>query len=136
MSDLSEQLGIATDRRPNGAVVIRLAGSLDAAGSEALIGETAQLDAHRGDDVVVRLDEVTCVDAAGIGALFYLEAFVRARGGRFILAAPPPHVGPILAAAGLGRHVRPSDDGAATIEASRGTRRYIDRAAHQQAPRQ
>ena len=134
MSYLSEQLGIATDRQTSGRVVIRSAGSLDGPGSEALIEETAQIDPHRGDHVVVRLDQVSCVDAAGIGALYYLEAFVKARGGRFVIDAPRGQIRSILDAAGLARSLGPGD-AMAPIETDVAGQGHSDRDHQRAGPR-
>jgi anti-anti-sigma regulatory factor len=101
MSDLSELLGIASDHWPNGLVVMRLVGPLNATGSARLMDETNRLNLVGGDTLVIRLEDVTCVDPAGVGALAYAEAFARVRGGRFLLWSPRAEVRAALRAAGI-----------------------------------
>ena len=90
MSDLSEILGVATYRWPNGLVVVRLVGALDVLGAARLIDETTRIDPVAGEHLVVHMQDVTFLDSAGIGALFYTEAFVKARGGHFTISTPNP----------------------------------------------
>jgi anti-anti-sigma factor len=104
MSNLSEKLDVATSRGAD-ALVIRLVGPLDAAGAARLIDEATRADPAAGDRVVVHLQDVTFLDSAGIGALCYTEAFAKARGGDFAIAAPGPRIGAVLEAAGLGRYL-------------------------------
>src|SRR4051794_1619122 len=103
MSDLSEELGVATYRGSGGRAVIRVVGALDVAGAGRLIDETTRLDPGVGDRVVVDLRAVTFIDSAGLGALCYGEAFVKARGGGFAIAAPGPRTRAVLELAGLDR---------------------------------
>jgi anti-anti-sigma factor len=108
MSALSEKLGVVTYHGPAALVVIRLAGSLDAAG--ALRDEVTRADPAAGDRVVVHLEGVTFLDSAGIGALCYTEAFVKARGGDFAVSAPGPRICAVLELAGLGRYLRTAEE--------------------------
>jgi anti-anti-sigma factor len=110
MSALSEQLDVATYHGPDGLVVIRLAGSLDAAGAVRLMDETTRADPAAGDRVVVHLEDVTFLDSAGIHALCYTEAFVKARGGDFAVTAPGPRICALLELAGLGRYLGAAEE--------------------------
>ena len=47
--------------------MIRLAGSLDVAGRARVIEETAQIDLHAGDHVMVHWNDVTFLDSAASG---------------------------------------------------------------------
>ena len=116
MSVLSEKLGIASDRVPDGPVVVRLVGALGAAGAARLIEAITLLDPHAGDRVVLHLDDETFLDPAGVGALCYAEAFVRARGGLFAISTGSPRVHAMLELAGLGRWCE-ADDTRQTPEA-------------------
>jgi anti-anti-sigma factor len=130
MSELSEKLAIASHRLPDGRVTVRMAGVLDAAGAARLIDATTRIDPRAGDRVVVHLDAASSLDAAGIGALCYAEAFVRARGGRFAISAPSRRVHATLEIAGLGRCCTAADDTGETPEADR---RNQNHRAHQPA---
>ena len=112
MSDLSEKLGVATYRGADALVVIRLVGSLDAAGAARLMDEATRADPGAGDRVVVHLEDVTFLDSAGIGGLCYTEAFVKARGGDFAISAPGPRICGVLELAGLGRYLGAAEEAA------------------------
>jgi anti-anti-sigma factor len=101
MAELSEMLGIATYQWPDGRIVIRLVGELDASGAPRLIDETGRVDPHVGDRVVLHLADVTLIDAAAIGALCYVDAFVRSRQGDLMFDSPSWKVRADLEAAGL-----------------------------------
>jgi anti-anti-sigma factor len=110
MSDLSEKVGVATYRSLGGPVVVRLVGALDAAAAGRLIDEAAKIDPGVGDRVELHMQDVTFLDSAGIGALCYLEAFVKVRGGDFAISAPSPPIRAVLESAGFGPDVDPHDD--------------------------
>jgi anti-anti-sigma regulatory factor len=112
MSDLSELLGIAIHRWPNGPVVIRLAGSLDADGAARLIEAMSSLETGIGDRVALHAD-VGHVDAAGVGALFYADAYVRARGG-VLEIVPSPAVRAALEGESVGLRL-PTDPSAVRL---------------------
>jgi anti-anti-sigma factor len=109
MSDLSDTLAVTTDRWSDCGVVVRLAGALDGAGGRRLIDEATHIDPGAGDRVVVQLHDVTFLDAAGICALFYTQAFVEARGGTFAISTTSPRFRAVLLRAGLGRYCSPDD---------------------------
>lgn len=99
MSELSERVGVWNCRRRERSgvssyrvrdrdVVVRLMGPLDATSKPLLMDEMAVVDPRAGDRVVLHLADVTVLDSTGVGALFYLEAFVRARHGRLMLSMP------------------------------------------------
>ena len=77
MPDLSETLGIATYRKSESRIVIRLNGPLDNANASRLMDELAEADPYVRDLVELDLEDVTSIDSTGIGALIYAEAFVR-----------------------------------------------------------
>ena len=123
MSDLSETLGIATYRWPNSRVVVRLVGALDVAGAARLIDETTRIDPVAGDHLVVHMQDVPFLDSAGVGALYYTEAFVKARGGDFAISTPNPRVRALLGSAGFGGSLH--GDASPTPESS--PRQHCDR---------
>jgi len=88
MSEQWKSLGVTSYRLLRGDVVVRLAGALDSASTPHLMDEMAAVDPRAGDRVVLHLADVTSLDSAGVGALFYLEAFVRARRGRLVISRP------------------------------------------------
>jgi anti-anti-sigma factor len=111
-----------------------MAGPLDAAGAARLIDATTRIDPRAGDRVVVHLDAASSLDAAGIGALCYAEAFVRARGGgRFAISTPSRGVHATLELAGLGRCCTAVDDTGLRPEADR--RNQTHRAPQPAVPR-
>ena len=120
MSGLSEKLAIATFRWSDRSVVVRLVGALDAAGAGRLIDEATQIDPGAGDRVVLHLHDVTFLDSAGIGALCYTEAFVKARGGEFAISTTSPHIRALLDVAGLGRYCSPDDEARGAPESNAG----------------
>jgi anti-anti-sigma regulatory factor len=79
-----KRLGVTSYRRPGGDVVVRLVGPLDAVSAPRLMDEMLAVDPHADDRAVLHLGDVT--DSAGVGALFYLEAFVRVRRARLVLS--------------------------------------------------
>ena len=101
MSELSEKLRIASYRGANACTVIRLVGPLDGLGGARLIEEAAQISAAPGDRVILNMDDVTCVDDAGIRALLEAEALVTRRGVDFAISVPDPVVRENLEHAGL-----------------------------------
>ena len=110
MSELSGTLGIATYHRPDGRFLIRLVGSLDATNAERLLDEVTQIYPTVGDRVELNVEDVTLLDFTGIGALVYSEAFVKARGGDFVMCSPSPVVRASLEQAGLERFAGCVDD--------------------------
>jgi anti-anti-sigma factor len=91
MSELWDGLRVSSYRTSSGDVVVRLAGALDSLSAPQLMDEVAAVDPRAGDRVVLHLADVTRLDSAGVGALFYLEAFVRVRRGRLVISMPGDH---------------------------------------------
>src|SRR4051794_28025263 len=104
MSDLSDILGIAVYHRPDGTVVIRLVGSLDAAGAARLVHVVASSEPTGGGDLALHVEAVESLDSAGIRALFHAEALVRVNGGRLVLVSPSRGVQLGLEEAAVERH--------------------------------
>lgn len=116
MSELSEKLGIASHRLPDGRAAVRLGGVLDAAGAGRLIEAMTLLDPRLGDRVVLHLDDVTSLDSVSIGALCYAEASARVRGGLFAVSTCSPRVHAMLELAGLGSGCNGDDHNRQTVE--------------------
>jgi len=103
MSDLSGILGGAVYQRPNERVVIRLVGSLDAAGAVRLVDAVTAIELT-GGDMAIHVDAVDLLDSAGIRALFHAEALVRVHGGRVVLVSPSRGVRLALEDEAVGTH--------------------------------
>jgi len=97
-------LGITSYRSPGGDVVVRLAGALDSASAARMIEEMAAVDPRVGDRVVLHLADVTSLESSGVGALFYLDAFVRTRRGRLVISMPSREAEGTIARLGLEHH--------------------------------
>ena len=109
MPDLSETLGIATYRKSESRIVIRLNGPLDNANASRLMDELAEADPYVRDLVELDLEDVTSIDSTGIGALIYAEAFVRARHTGFSVSNSNRSVIAAFELAGLDHPDRTSD---------------------------
>jgi len=114
MSLVSETLRIRTYAGGRGRIGMRLAGPLDVTGAATLMEAVSCSGARRGDILTVHLEDVTVLDAAGVNALVYVQAFVLSRGGRLRIASSNPGVSGALGRAGLDRLLlAPASDPAA-----------------------
>ena len=125
VAELSEMLGIVTNHPPDGRIVIRLVGALDAAGASRLMDETDHIDPHVDDEIALHLEDVTFIDAAGVGALCYLDAFVRARRGELVIGSPSRRVKAVLEAVGLADRILGDGQSAVDPDASVSGRRGL-----------
>ena len=104
MSEHGKKVGVTSYRSPDGDVVVRLAGALDSASARRVIEEMAAIDPRAGDRVVLHLADVTSLESGGVGALFYMEAFVRTRRGRLVISMPGGATAGTIMGLGLERH--------------------------------
>jgi anti-anti-sigma factor len=102
-SEVPETLRITTHTGLHGRIGLRLVGALDVPGAAILMEETNRRAPGPGDHVVVRLEDVTVLEPAGINALLYAEAFVHSRGGQLAISSSKPEVTASLVLAGLDR---------------------------------
>ena len=80
MSLVTEPLRIRMHTGLHGRIGMRLIGPLDASGATVLMEESSRRGPGPGDNLVLHLEDVTVLEPAGVNALAYVEAFVRARG--------------------------------------------------------
>jgi anti-anti-sigma factor len=104
MSEHWQSLSVTSYRVPGGDVVVRLVGALDSASAAQLMDEVAAVDPRAGDRIVLHLADVTALDSVGVGALFYLEAFVRVRRGRLVIAMPGGRAAGTITGSTVERH--------------------------------
>jgi anti-anti-sigma regulatory factor len=103
MSVVTETLRIRTHTGLHGRIGMRLIGPLDTAGANVLKEETARRAPGPGDHVVLHLEDVTVLEPAGVNAIAYVEAFVRARGCHVTIGSSTPAVTASLGLAGMER---------------------------------
>jgi anti-anti-sigma factor len=103
MSLMMDTLRIRTHTGLHGRIGMRLIGPLDARGATVLMEETSRRLPGPGDSIVLRLEDVTVLEPAGVNALAYVEAFVRARGCQLTIASSNPEVSAGLGLAGMER---------------------------------
>lgn len=103
-------------RRPDGIVLLRLAGRLDAANAPAL---ERTLTAARGEAprLLLELSAVDFLDSSGLGALVGALKSCRRAGGDLRLAAPSAPVARLLRLTALDRVFAVGSDGEAEWEA-------------------
>ena len=90
--------------RPNGAVVIHLAGELDLYNAPEVRAALLELCAEQPERLVVDLGEVDFVDSTALGVL--VEARTKLEDGtRFLLAAPGLETHRALTISGLDQHL-------------------------------
>jgi anti-anti-sigma factor len=116
MALVTEALRIRTHTGLHGRIAMRLIGPLDTHGATVLMDETSRRAPGPGDHLVLHLEDVTVLEPAGVNALAYVEAFVRARGCHVTIASSNPEVTAGLSLGGmerlLGQETRtPASDG-------------------------
>lgn len=100
---MEEILKLQVRRRP-GHVLVAAAGEIDISTVSRLRGVLGPLTAG-GLRVIVDLDQVSFVDASGLGALVGASARAAAAGGSLHVTAATPRVRRLLAVTGLDRHL-------------------------------
>jgi len=98
-------MNLETNPLPNGVTLIRVGGSLDLAGVNAV--ETRFYAHCGGEHARVLVDLSRCGFVASLGIRLLLQAIkaVTARGGRLLLLNPDPVVASALEISGLGRFI-------------------------------
>jgi anti-sigma B factor antagonist len=100
---MEETLTLQVQHR-HGYVLVTAVGELDISTVSQLRGLLATLTA-RGPRVIVDLDQVSFVDASGLGVLAGASARAAAAGGSLHVTAATPRVRRVLAVTGLDRHL-------------------------------
>ncbi|HEY1702054.1 MAG TPA: STAS domain-containing protein [Trebonia sp.] len=100
---MEEILTLQVRRRP-GYVLVAAAGEIDISTVPRLRGVLSAL-AVRGMRVIVDLEEVSFIDASGLGALAAAVGRAAAAGGSLHVTAVPPCVRRLIAVTGLDRHL-------------------------------
>lgn len=100
---MEEILTLQVRRRP-GSVLVAAAGEIDISTVprlRAVLGSAAA----GGLRVLVDLEEVSFIDASGLGALAVAAGRAAAAGGSLHVTAAPPRVRRLLKVTGLGQHL-------------------------------
>lgn len=84
-----------------GGVQLNLRGQLQAPGSDQLASVVREALGRRGVLVVLNLEQVTALDAAGLGALATVRGLVDGWGGRITLLNPDRRFATLLTVVGL-----------------------------------
>ena len=81
------------ERRGTHITILDLAGQLQSAGGDVALRETIR-GMKRPDcgTIVLNLEQVSGVDAAGLGTLVFAKVVLESRGGRLILLNPSRHL--------------------------------------------
>lgn len=101
---MEEVLTVLVRHRPR-YVLVTVAGEIDLSTVPRLRGQLADL-ANDGDHVVVDLERVRFIDAAGLGVLARAATEADAHGGSLRVVTSRPRIRRLFSICGLDRHVR------------------------------
>jgi anti-anti-sigma factor len=112
-------LRIATYCRPNGRIVLRLAGDLDATNAHRLFDVVVDLDLKPGQRVAMNLEEVTSLDSVGASVLVACQRVARDHGCGLSVTSPSNQATAVLRMMGLDHLIETRDqtEPLATIQA-------------------
>jgi anti-anti-sigma factor len=109
VSHCARLLGIATYCWPNGRIVLRLVGDLDATNAHRLFDVVVDLDLKPGQRVALNLEDVTSLDSVGASVLVACQRVARDHACSFSVTSPSTQVGAVLQMVGLDHLVEKRD---------------------------
>jgi anti-anti-sigma factor len=101
---------IATCCRPNGRIVLRPVGALDATNAHRLFDVVVDLDLKAGQRVALNLEDVTSLDSVGASVLVACQLVARDRACSLGLTSPSNQASAVLRTVGLDHLVEQRDE--------------------------